>query len=279
MISGSIVALVTPFNEDFTVNYALLEKLILFQIENKTDAIVLLGSTAESTSLDKEEKMEIVKRAIKINNKQMKVIVASISNKVDEVIKYGNYYTLLGADAIMITNPFYSKANESGLYEYFHECITKINNQIILYNVPSRTGYEIGVEVIKNLLKLKNLIGIKESSKNIEHILDLHAICNDGFNLYCGNDDLIYLFLGLNAKGFINVFGNVKPDVIKNIIKNKDNSYYNLFKVLNKEVNPIAIKALMNYENFNVGGCRNYLGEVSNVVFNEIIIIYSSLFC
>ena len=284
MLKGSIVALITPFTENNEVNYKKLSDLIEMHVFAETDGLVLLGTTSESSSLTDKEKDEIVKFVIRQVNKRMKIVVGVITNNTFDGIIKGKKYESYGADYLLVTPPYYNKTNKSGLIKHFKLIAESVNIPIIIYDIPSRVGFNIELQELIELKKIKNISGIKESNKNINHIIEVANICDQNFKLYCGNDDLIYIFLTLGAEGLINVYGNLNPIVIKNMLYIfEDNEllarryflqYYGLFKDLSLEINPIPIKTLMNYIGFNVGNLRLPLDEMNPNAKETIIESY-----
>lgn len=281
MIKGSIVALVTPFTESLHVNFKKLEEMVEIQYMGKTDCLLLLGSTSESSTLNEYEKDSIVECVIKKNSKRMKIIVAVITNNLVDAITKSRKYEELGADCLLIIPPYYVKSNENGIFEYFKEISNKINIPMIIYNIPTRVGFNLDYKTIQKLKKIKKIIGIKESNKDINHIIKISTLCDEKFYLYGGNDDLIYVFLTLGAKGLINVYGNLEPKVIKNLINLYEVNpflchryflnYYDIFDNLGIDVNPIPIKFLMNYKGLKVGNHRLPLSKLSEDKEKNII--------
>ena len=281
MLKGSIVALVTPFTDTLNVNFKKLEEMVEIQCMAKTDALLLLGSTSESSTLTEYEKDQVVECVIKRNNKRMKIVVAVITNNLVDAIKKGKKYKELGADYLLLIPPYYVKSNEKGIVEYFKELSSKIDIPMILYNIPSRVGFNLDYKVIQKLKRIKNIVGIKESNKDINHIIKISTLCDEGFSLYCGNDDLSYVFLSLGAKGLINVYGNLEPKVMKNIISIYEINpylayryfliYYDNFDSLMIDVNPIPIKFMMNYKGLNVGEHRLPLYKLSEEKQKQLI--------
>ena len=274
MLRGSIVALITPFNEDMTINFIKLRDLIEMHYFAQTDALLILGTTSEASTLTSAEKDQIVEFVVRKNDKRMKIVVGVITNNTIEGVKDAKKYELFGADYLLVCPPYYNKTNSSGLIKHFNEIATSVKIPLIIYNVPSRIGMNISIAEFEQLKKIPNIIGVKECNKDINHILDLAQISNKKFNLYCGNDELIYLFLSLGCKGIINVYGNIEPKVIKNLINIFENNeflakkyffqYYDIFKILSIEVNPIPIKELMNYIGLNVGSYRLPLDKMAD---------------
>lgn len=275
------MALITPFDEKGNVNFLKLKQLVSYQYFKGSHGIVVLGTTGESTSLTEEEKENIVKCVVKENNNRLKIVVGVIENNTENAIKKAKLYESLGADYLLVLTPFYTRCNDEGLYQHFKLISESVNIPIVLYNVPSRTGVNISIDILKKLKEIPNIIGIKEATNDINHIIEVSQICDNNFYLYGGNDELSYLFLSLNAKGLINVVGNYDPSIMHNLISiYQINPYlahkyfltiYSFFKVLFIEVNPIPIKELMNYLEFDVGKYRLPLCGVSVVNKNKLI--------
>ncbi len=281
MFSGSIVALITPFSSSNLIDYKKIYELIEFHHFSGTSGLLILGTTSESSSLTDYEKDQLVEFVIRQNNKRMKIIVGVITNVTDIAVEKAMKYESMDADGLLLIPPFYNKTNKTGLIKHFKSIAESVKIPIILYNIPARVGMNIDVEVINELKKVKNIIGIKESSKDITHILDVFNICDEKFNLYCGNDEFSYLFLTLGAKGLINVYGNFAPSVVNNLIniyninpfvaREYFKSYYELFKIIFIETNPIPIKALMNFKGFDVGMYRMPLDKMDESNYKKLI--------
>ena len=287
MLEGSIVALVTPFNESMEVNYLKLEELVEIQCDSDTDGVVVLGSTSESSTLTREEKNKILQTVINKNKGRMKIVAGIITNNTLEAIEISKNYEKLGADYLLVVAPFYIKPNKAGIVKHFKSIAQSVSIPIIIYNVPSRCGVNIDYESLKEIKMISNIIGVKESNKDINHILDIFKLSDCNFKIYCGNDELSYLFLSHGAKGLINVYGTLNPVIMKKILNLYNNKhqlaydyfykFYDIFKLLNSETNPIAIKALMNYEDMNVGNHRLPLDVMEENKYNEFINIYKKL--
>ena len=287
MFSGSIVALVTPFSLSNTIDFKKLAELIEYHVLSSTDALLILGTTGESTSLNEYEKDRLVEFVINQNDKRMKILVGVITNNTLDAVKKSIKYEMMGADGLLLIPPFYNKTNKEGLINHFKLIAYSVKIPIILYNIPSRTGINLDIDVLKELKKISNIIGVKEANKDITHIIDLASICDSKFNLYCGNDELSYLFLSLGAKGLINVYGNLEPKIIKDLINIYEinptlayiyfKEYYELFKLIFIETNPIPIKSLMNYLGFDVGEYRLPLYKMSDENYNKMILEYNNI--
>ena len=282
ILKGSIVALITPFDKEGKVNFEKLEELIEFQYINETKNLLILGTTSESPTLLESEKDKLVKFIVKKNRKRMKLVVGVTSNNTKEAIKKALKYESYGADYLLVISPYYNKTNEVGLIKHFNAIADVVKIPIIIYNIPSRTGINIDVSIMKELKKHSKIIGVKEANRDISHILDVNAICDENFNLYCGNDDLLVLFLSLKSPGTFTVYGNLEPQLLNAFYNTEDintlhNKYYQLLKTIFIETNPIPIKALMNYEGMDVGSYRLPLTNMKPENYQQLIYEYEKV--
>lgn len=274
LFEGSGVALVTPFNEDLSINYDKLKELIHFHLKNNTDAIILCGTTGESATLSIDEFKEIVSFTVKEVNKKIPVIVGSGSNNTSIAVKKSIIAQELGADGLLVVTPYYNKCTDDGLYLHYKEINDNINIPIILYNVPSRTCVNINMDVLIKLSKLKNIRALKEACPDLSRVSkELLQLPND-FYIYSGNDDLTLPILSLGGKGVISVIANIYPSQMHNLCKSCFNNNFkearkihfnnlNLMNLLFCEVNPVPIKSAMNIMGYNVGKCRLPLGDIN----------------
>ncbi len=274
LFEGSGVALVTPFNEDLSINYDKLKELIHFHLENNTDAIILCGTTGESSTLSIDEFKEIVSFTVKEVNKKIPVIVGSGSNNTSIAVKKSVIAQELGADGLLVVTPYYNKCTDDGLYLHYKEINDNVNIPIILYNVPSRTCVNINMDVLIKLSKLKNIRALKEACPDLSRVSkELLQLPND-FYIYSGNDDLTLPILSLGGKGVISVIANIYPSQMHNLCKSCFNNNFkearkihfnnlNLMNLLFCEVNPVPIKSAMNIMGYNVGKCRLPLGDIN----------------
>ena len=273
MINGSIVALVTPFDDDNNIDYFALDKMLKYQIDNKTDGILLLGTTGESEALNDDEKYNLVKHSLDYVSNKIKIMVGLISNVPDRIIELANIFKDLDIDSFLVSGPYYIKTNDSGLIKYFTYIADRVDKPIILYNVPKRTGLSISFDVVRLLSYHHNIIGIKEASGDMSYQTKISSICNDSFVLYGADDDTMLSSLVLGAKGIISVIGNAFPRevslIVKSFTKNLDISRVTFFKIHNLirdmflETSPIPIKYLMYIKGFSSSKTRMPLGEVS----------------
>ena len=287
MIKGNIVAMITPFNVNGTINYQEINKLINKMILNGVDGVLVLGSTGEANLLTEEEANGLLYYVVNLVDKRMKVIAGISSGATDEAINRAVRYEEIGADALLVSPPYYVKPNEDGIFIHYSLLSSCVKTPIIIYNIPSRSGVDISIECLLKLKKIPNILGVKESNKDIDHILNLAHICDNNFYLYCGNDELSYLFLSLNAKGIINVVGNLDSKIIGDLINiYEDNSLsaykyfkenYEFLKCLTIDSNPVPIKALLLYLNEINGGVRLPLVNLSEEKLNFLVKIYKKV--
>lgn len=267
MIKGSIVALVTPFNYDFTVNFEKLGELIEFHIDQKTDAILILGTTGESSVLTFDEEEDIVKYTISKANGRIPIVVGSGSNDTAIAIWQAQRFEKMGADALLVITPYYNKTNEEGMYKHFEMVAKSVKCPIILYNVPSRTGCSLSINNLKRLKEFDNIVGIKEASGNIGYVSKVAKLVDDNFALYSGNDDIVVPLMSLGGSGVISVAANIMPYAMHDLVhtylngdvvsaKNKQLEYLDVIDSLFYEVNPIPVKQALNHLGFEAGPCR-----------------------
>lgn len=272
-IKGSIVALVTPFHEDGSVNFEKLKELLDWHIANSTDGILVLGTTGESSTMTHEEDDEVARVSIAHVNHRVPIIVGAGSNCTQTAVEKAVRYADMGADALLMISPYYNKANRRGMVEHFRQVADVTSCPIILYNVPGRTGCSISEDVVAELSKHPNICGIKEASGSITYAARIARYVNDDFAMYSGNDDMITSMLSLGASGVISVLANVVPKQTHDIVaswhagdvkasRDGQLKYLDLVQTLFSEVNPIPVKAAMNMMGMQVGGYRYPLCEM-----------------
>ncbi len=266
-VRGSLVALVTPFNDDGSVNFEKLGELIDFHLENETDALVILGTTGESSTMSHEEDNAVCEYTVKRVAGRIPVICGSGSNDTRTMLEKSLAFERLGADGLLIITPYYNKANEEGIYRHFATVADAVKIPCILYNVPGRTGCSISEANVARLSKNPNIIGIKEASGNISYAAKIARHLSDDFVMYSGNDDMIVPMLALGASGVISVLANVAPrethrmvmDFLEGRVKESRDLQLKLLEVTNDlfiEVNPIPVKEALNLMGKDVGGYR-----------------------
>ena len=274
LFKGAGVALITPFNEDDTVNYDMLGTLIDRQIEGHTDAIIVCGTTGEPATMTEEEKLSVIDFTVKRVNHRIPVIAGAGANSTKLVIDFTKKLEAIGVDGLLIVTPFYNKATQQGLYEHYTAIASATDLPIIMYNVPSRTGCNILPETAMRLgLENQNIVGIKEASGDISQITKLASLCRGCLDIYSGNDDQVIPILSLGGIGVISVLSNVAPqgthDMVMEYLNGNEKKarqlqldYLELVDALFCEVNPIPVKSTMNMLGFNVGSLRLPLTEM-----------------
>lgn len=266
-VKGSIVALITPFHEDGSVNFEKLGEILEFHAANKTDAILILGTTGESSTMTHEEDDTVVEYTLKKIAGRIPVIVGSGSNCTETAIEKSVKYDKMGADALLVISPYYNKTNTQGMIHHFTAVADAVDKPVIIYNVPGRTGCNISEEAVRVLSKHPNICGIKEASGNIAYATAIARYLSDDFVMYSGNDDMIVPLLSLGAIGVISVWANIMPKEVHQLVMDYLNGsqkkaletqlrYLNLVHALFIEVNPIPVKEAMNLMGMNVGGFR-----------------------
>ncbi len=274
MIQGSIVALITPFHEDGSVNFEKLKELVEWHIANKTDGILVLGTTGESSTMTHEEDDSVVACVIETVNKRVPVIVGAGSNNTATMLKKSIDYEKMGADQLLLISPYYNKTNEEGMILHFKTVADAVHIPIILYNIPGRTGCSISEHAISVLSKHPNVKGIKEASGNMSYAMNISRYLNDDFVMYSGNDDIIVPMLSLGSSGVISVLANILPKQTHELVKKYldgdtkgslalQQQYLDLIHALFVEVNPIPVKEAMNQMGMNAGGYHLPLTEMS----------------
>lgn len=274
IFKGAGVAIVTPFTQDDKVNFEELGKMIDFQIAGGTDAIIICGTTGESSTLTHEEHDECIKFAVEHTAGRVPVIAGTGSNSTAEAIRLSTHAQNNGADALLLVTPYYNKATQKGLIQHYTAIANSVDLPIILYNVPSRTGVNILPQTAVTLAKnVKNIVAIKEASGNISQVAELAAIADGCIDIYSGNDDQVVPLLSLGGVGVISVLSNVMPKLTHDMVMSYLNgdvklsrqlqlSVMNLNKALFCEVNPIPVKEALNMMGWNAGAVRSPLCEM-----------------
>lgn len=273
-LQGSIVAMVTPFHEDGSVNFDVLTQLLERQIAEGTDAILTLGTTGEYSTMSHEEDAAVVEHTIRVVDGRVPVMVGSGSNCTATQIEKSIEYQNMGADALLLIAPYYNKANAEGMYRHFAETADRVSIPCILYNVPGRTGCSIPVSVVEKLAKHPNIVGIKEASGDMSYVMKIAHCAGPDFALYSGNDDITIPLMSVGGSGVISVYANVMPEMCHQIAAdwlagNHEKAVANQLKYLKLmndlflEVNPIPVKAAMNMIGLNVGPMRLPLCEMN----------------
>ena len=267
IFEGAGVALITPMNEDLSVNYNKLEEIIEEQIAGGTDAIIACGTTGEASTLTVEEHLDAIKRTIEIVNKRIPVVAGTGSNSTETAVEFSKEAEKYGADGVLVVSPYYNKATQNGLIKHFTSIAEGIDIPVLLYNIPGRTGVNIEPETIADLVNnVENIVGVKEASGNFSNAIKTLRLCPQ-IDMYSGNDDQVVALMSIGAKGVISVLSNVAPRQTHEMCKAVlDGDIFKARKmqiealdVINNlfaEVNPIPVKAAMNLQGKNVGPLR-----------------------
>ena len=265
---GAGVAIVTPMNADESVNYVKLKELIEEQIAAGTDAIIICGTTGESSCLTVEEHMKVIGACIEMVDHRVPVVAGTGSNCTSDAVMMSQEAERMGADGLLLVTPYYNKATQKGLIEHYTKVSEAVHTPMILYNVPSRTGCNLLPETIAYLgANTENVRAVKEASGNISQIAKVKALAGDTIDLYSGNDDQIVPILALGGIGVISVLSNVAPRQTHEICQawfDKDPAEsarlqlkaLDLISALFCEVNPIPVKTAMNLMGKEVGPLR-----------------------
>ena len=263
--TGSGVAIVTPF-EGYKTNYDELGRLIDMNIENGTDAIIICGTTGEASTMPDAEHLAAIEYTVKKVNGRVPVIAGTGSNETAHAVELSKKAEELGADGLLQVTPYYNKASSKGLIAHFSAVAEAVNIPVILYNVPSRTGVNIPIPVLKELAKLPNIVAIKEASGNISYTAKIAAEIPELY-IYSGNDDMIVPVLSLGGKGVISGLANIMPQETHDMCqaffdgdtekaREMQLKYLDLINNLFIEVNPIPVKTALNLMGYKVGNLR-----------------------
>jgi len=211
MIQGSIVAIVTPMLPNGDIDYEALDRLLEWHVESGTDAVVVCGTTGESPTLTMEEHCAVIARCVKTIDGRIPVIAGTGSNSTTEAVYYTHAAREEGADACLLVTPYYNKPSQEGLYQHFKKIAEEVDIPQILYNVPSRTGCDLLPETVSRLADVKNIIGIKEATGDLDRGQQVISLCADRIAIYSGDDATALDLILAGAKGNISVTANVAP--------------------------------------------------------------------
>ena len=265
IFTGAGVALVTPFKEDLSVDYDQLEKFIDFQIDNGTDSIVICGTSGEASTMSHDEQIEVVSACVSHVNGRVPVIAGAGANCTDEALNLAKRSEKAGADGLLVVTPYYNKATQKGLEEYYTTVGNSVDIPIIMYNVPGRTGTNIQpATAVKIAKSVDNIVVIKEASGDIGQVATLAALADGCLDIYSGNDDQVVPLLALGGKGVISVLSNVAPrethDMVMKFLEGDVKGsldiqlkYMDVIHNLFSEVNPIPAKRAV----AEMGYCKN----------------------
>lgn len=286
LFTGSGAAIVTPF-KDGKIDYRAFEKLLNWHVDNKTDAIIVCGTTGEASTLSSIEKISLTEFAVKTINGRIPVIAGSGSNNTSQSIYLSKELQYVGADGLLIVTPYYNKATKAGLIKHYRTIAENTTLPVIMYSVKSRTGVNITPDIVSELYKIENIIGIKEASGDISQIAKICAIADQAkaegiaFDVYSGNDDHTLPVLSLGGIGCISTVANIIPldfhNMIDNYMSGKRNEAMKLqlkmlplIEAMFMEVNPVPVKAALNMMGFIEKEYRMPMCEPENQTLYKI---------
>ena len=273
--TGAGVAIVTPMNENGSVNFEKFAEMIDMQIENGTDAIIVCGTTGEGSTLSLDEHVAVVKFCIDKVARRVPVIAGTGSNDTAFSVRLSKEAEKLGADGLLLITPYYNKTSQKGLIAHFNAAANAVNIPCILYNVPGRTGMNILPETCFELSKTENIVAVKEASGNVSQVAKIISLCGDDLYVYSGEDSLTVPIMSLGGKGVISVLSNVAPRATHEMAKAcfagdfktaaaLQLKYLALINALFSDVNPIPVKEAMNLMGLSVGPTRLPLVPMSD---------------
>ena len=275
IFKGAGVAIITPMHEDGSVNYEKLEEILEFQIANSTDAVIICGTTGESSTMTHGEHLKTIKFAVDKVAKRVPVIAGTGSNCTETAIMMSKEDASYGVDALLVVTPYYNKATQKGLIAHYTAIANAVpETPIIMYNVPSRTGCNLQPATVAALVKnVKNIVGIKAASGDLSQIAKMMSMAGEDLELYSGNDDQILPIMSLGGLGVISVLSNVAPkqthDIVMKFMEGDTREAARLqleaiplINALFCEVNPIPVKTAMNMMGMEVGPLRMPLCEM-----------------
>lgn len=274
IFTGAGVAIVTPMNQDGSVNYEAFAKNIEFQIANHTDAIIVCGTTGEASTLSHEEHLECIRFCVKQVGGRIPVVAGTGSNCTQTAIYLSQEAEKAGVDGLLLVTPYYNKATQKGLKEHFTMIANSVKVPIILYNIPGRTGVNMQPETIVSLCKeVPNIVGVKDATDNLNQFMKMMALAKGCVDVYSGNDNQIVPLMSMGAKGVISVLSNIAPEQTHNICAKVlegniqeaaklQMDALDLMGALFYEVNPIPVKKAMNLLGMEAGTLRRPLSEM-----------------
>lgn len=249
---GAYTALITPFKEDYAVDYEKLEDLVEFQVENGISGIVVCGTTGETPTLSEEEYKKVIKTVVDKVAKRVQVIAGAGANSTKKAIELTKICKELGADAVLSTCPYYNKPTQRGIQAHYEAISSAVDIPLIIYNVPGRTGSNVLPETIEKLSYIPNIVGVKEASGSLEQMIEIRKLCRKNFNILSGEDHLIMPMSAVGCRGVISVIANILPKKVSEFYnlqgeeKEAMHEYlYDISRNLFIEGNPVTVKEAM----------------------------------
>jgi len=280
LFSGVCTALVTPFLGD-VINFPMVEQLLKRQICAGIPAVALAGTTGESPTLSDSEKIALFQFGKQCVGNACKIVAGTGSNSTAHAVALSQAAEKAGADALLVVTPYYNKATDDGLIAHYRAIAQAVTIPIILYNVPSRTGFDISIDCYKRLSQIPNIIGTKEAGTNVSKVVKIRNVCGDHFSIWSGNDDLTVPFVSLGASGVISVISNVFPEETNHLVNAALNGDYTLAAAMQADmqaymdamflqVNPVPVKAAMKLIGYDCGDCRLPLSPPSQATYETL---------
>lgn len=274
LFKGSGVALVTPFDDNNNIDFDELGRLIDFQIENNTDAIIIVGTTGEASTMTDEEQISVIKYTVDRVNKRIPVIAGTGSNDTRHGINLSKMAEEAGADGLLQVTPYYNKTTQDGLKKHFLAIADSVNIPILLYTVPGRTGMGIEPETVKELSAHKNIVGLKDATGDLGYTVKVRSLCDENFAIYSGNDDIITPILSVGGVGVISVLANCAPQETHDLVYSYLNGdikkscslqlkYKKFIDILFRESSPIPVKKSLEFMGYKTENLRLPLSSAS----------------
>lgn len=274
IFQGAGIAILTPMHSDGTINWEAFGRLIDWQLENSTDALIVCGTTGESPTLSTEEKVSLFRFAVERVNGRVPVIAGTGSNDTKKAVELSKEAKQAGADGLLLVTPYYNKTSQRGLAAHYNAIADAVDLPQIVYHIPSRTGVTIAPKTFRELSKHPNIVAVKEASGNFAAIAQTRYLCGDDLDFYSGEDGQIVPLLSLGGIGVISVLSHVAPKAVHDICslffegKVQESAalqlaYMDLIQALFADVNPIPVKEAVNLMGFEAGPCRMPLCSMS----------------
>ena len=282
IFTGAATALITPMNEDYSVNWKRLEELVDEQITGGIDALVICGTTGEKSTLRYDEHVKVIEVAAKAASGRVPIIAGTGSNDTVYSVELCNDAENAGADAFLMVTPYYNKTSQAGLKAHYNYIADRVNKPIILYNVPSRTGVAIKPETYAEIAEHERIIAVKEANGDIASVAKTRYLCGDNLDIYSGNDDQVIPIMSLGGIGVISVLSNILPGEVHKMCaayldgdittaSEMQIKYTGLMNALFSDVNPIPVKEAMNLLGMKAGPCRLPLYPMSDDARENLI--------
>jgi len=263
MFQGSMVAIVTPMNSDGSLDIKSFKSLLDFHIEKKTNGVVVVGTTGEAPTIDFDEHTFLIQEAVNHINGKIPVIAGSGANSTKEAIFLTKKSKELGADACLLVTPYYNKPNQRGMFEHFKAINDSVDIPQILYNVPCRTGVDIDNKTVKDLSELKNIIGIKDATGEIDRLDELKNKVSKEFLFLSGDDTTFLDYMKHGGVGVISVTANIRPDLMNDICEKMLNQQFEDAKKINKKLEPLHRGMFVESNPIPVKWLLSYLGKIN----------------